>query len=232
MLPTPDFDAATLHWLNDLAPQGILTTDTTLRIRSWNRWLETRTGHLASEVIGRPLLEVYPHLGDRRLDRYYQNALAGQVQVLAQRFHQYLLPLPPSLPDSDLDYMPQTVRIAPLLEAGGVIGTITVIEDVTERMVREAELHAAVRLRDQFVSVAAHELRTPLTALLSAAQLLQRRLRPTEHLDPRNSRTLTVLVQQAVRLNTMIHGLLDLSRIETGQLALDNRPLDLAALTQ
>ena len=38
------------------------------------------------------------------------------------------------------EQMPQSARIAPLLDGGAVVGTITVIEDVTERVTSEREL--------------------------------------------------------------------------------------------
>ncbi len=78
---------AVLQGLERLAAQGILTTDTQLNGYSWNHWLELHSGLTAQQVIGRNLLEVYPELLERRLDRFYQQALKVQVVVLAQRLH-------------------------------------------------------------------------------------------------------------------------------------------------
>src|SRR5262245_50035996 len=89
-----DLNKATLQWLNDLTAQGIFTTDAHLRIQGWNRWLENHSGYHAAHVIGRDLLELYPELVERRLDQWYRQALNGQVMVLAQRLHGYLLPMP------------------------------------------------------------------------------------------------------------------------------------------
>ena len=133
-------DLQTSGWLEDLLPQGILLTDSDLTVRGWNLWLETHGGHRAEEVIGRPLLEVYPDLRERRLDHYYQSALGGQVELIAHRFHRYLLPMPPVLADSGAEYMQQSARIAPLWQAGHVVGTVTVIEDVSERVSYERDL--------------------------------------------------------------------------------------------
>ena len=65
--------------------------------------------------------------------------------MLAQRLHKYLLPIPPNADGVRLRHMQQSVRIAPLVEDGRVVGTLTVIEDVTERVVAEAELGARAR---------------------------------------------------------------------------------------
>ncbi|MBC7248740.1 MAG: PAS domain S-box protein [Anaerolineae bacterium] len=134
-----DYATATLRWLNDFADQGLLITDAELNIRGWNRWLEVHTGYRASEVVGRNLLEVYPELVSRGLDRYYRDALKGQVRVLSQLFHRYLLPMSSDF-SADRKLMAQSARIAPLVEDGRIIGTITVIEDVTERVDRDVAL--------------------------------------------------------------------------------------------
>lgn len=133
---------AMLQWLNDLAEQGIFTTDLQLNIYSWNRWLEINSGLKAEEVIGRNLLEIYPELTKRRLERFYRQALDGQIVLLSQRLHGYLLPMSSKIAANVLPHMLQSVRIAPLIESDGdrIIGTITVIEDVTERVAHEEEL--------------------------------------------------------------------------------------------
>jgi signal transduction histidine kinase len=135
-----DFEQATLEWLNNLADQGVLTTDTNLCILGWNRWLEQHSGYRASEVLGRPLFEVYPDLVWRRIDQRYQQVLNGQVAVFSQRLHRFLLPMAPGIEQTGLPYMQQSARIAPLIADEKIIGTITVIEDVTERVIREEEL--------------------------------------------------------------------------------------------
>src|SRR5215471_12446435 len=130
---------AMLHWLNEHGAQGIITTDVALRICGWSRWLEVHTGQTAEALAGRNLFEAFPELVERKLDYYYRRALEGQSLVLSQKLHEFLLQLPSSRPD-DAPPMSQSVRISPLVEQGTIIGTLTVIEDVTERVNREREL--------------------------------------------------------------------------------------------
>jgi signal transduction histidine kinase len=92
------------------------------------------------------------------------------------------------------------------------------------------EAQNAVRVRDQFLSIASHELKTPLTALLGNAQLLQRRAIREGSFSARDQRALHVIADQATRLNKMIAALLDISRIEMGQLSIARVPMDLSAL--
>src|SRR5215218_10261783 len=220
-------NAALLRWMNDLAGQGILVTDEELKIRAWNRWLEEHSELRADEVLGRNLLEVYSELEKRRLDRHYKWVLEGQTRVLSQRLHGHLLPLPANPNLSGFSEMQQTARISPLLDAGGrVVGTVTVIEDVTERVAREAELQAEVdartralarekaarqeaeeanHLKDEFLATVSHELRTPLTAILGWSNMLL-----AGRLDEETrARALDIIHRNAQAQNQLISDLLD-----------------------
>jgi PAS domain S-box-containing protein len=176
---------ATLHWLQELTDQGILTTDANLCIRGWNRWLELHSGYCTADVLGHSLLEVYPELERRRLDRSYQQALNGQIVMLSQRLHRYLLPMPTTIPHANFTRMLQSAQIAPLVSDGKIIGTVTVIEDVTEREAREHELQRQITILEglhevsrailsldlpqylqQLVETTATILRAPLVAVV------------------------------------------------------------------
>lgn len=101
-----------------------------------------------------------------------------------------------------------------------------------EQAAREAA-EAALRLRDEFISVAAHELRTPLTSLVGHAQLVLRQSRRNGHLPlERTGRALQVITDQALRLSRLIDQLLDTSRLNRGALVLERRPTDLSALVE
>lgn len=126
------------NWIENFLDEGVFTTDENLRIILWNRWLEQRSSISSEKALGKKIFELFPEIGERRADRYFYQALNGQPVILSQRFHKYLLALPPS--DEFSEYftkMQQTVSITPLLSGMDVIGTITMIEDVTERVYRE-----------------------------------------------------------------------------------------------
>lgn len=243
------FSAALLRWVNDLAGHGVLITDADLIIRFWNRWMEERSEQSAAEVIGRHLFEVYTELDKRHLDRHYKWVLEGQTRILSQRLHGHLLPLPTDSTLSGYTEMQQTARLSPLIDNGRIVGTITVIEDVTERVAREAELQAQVeartkalarekaareeaeeanRLKDEFLATVSHELRTPLTAILGwSNMLLGGRLN-----EEMQSRALETIHRNAQSQNQLISDLLDVSRIISGKLRLDLRTVELSPIIE
>ncbi|WP_437969288.1 AAA family ATPase [Sorangium sp. So ce260] len=92
------------------------------------------------------------------------------------------------------------------------------------RLYREAQ--HAVRVRDDFLSVASHELRTPVTSLRLGLQALLRR---GEHApEERLGRALHRMDRQVQRLTRLIDDLLDVSQLHTGRLELHVEPVDLA----
>ena len=95
-----------------------------------------------------------------------------------------------------------------------------------------AQAEIALRTRDEFLSIAAHELKTPLTTLMGNIDLIQRRARREGGLSERDTRAIGVATQQARRLKQMIDSLLDLSRLELGQLSIEPAPLDLGRMAR
>lgn len=240
-------NAAVLHWMHDLAAQGIVTTDNELNVVEWNHWMEEHTGKPAATVIGKNLLQLFPELSERRLDRQYKWVLEGQVRVLSQALHSYLITMPAVSTAEGYAQMQQAVRISPLTHDGQVIGTLTVIEDVTERVAREAELQAQVelrsrllaseklargeaeranRLKDEFLATISHELRNPLNAIMGWAHMLQRGKLTTPNIE----RAVETIYRNAKSQAQLVADLLDVSRIISGKLRLDVRPVDLISI--
>ena len=129
-----------IAWMQEVAPYGIFTTDEELRIRSWNQWLAGHSGLPAEAVVGRHLTEVFPEVQARRLDEYLRRALHGEISVLSTALHRYLIPMRATVRDYEPQQMLQTVRIAPLPLGEQIVGTITTIEDVTQRECQAAVL--------------------------------------------------------------------------------------------
>jgi signal transduction histidine kinase/ActR/RegA family two-component response regulator len=219
--------------LDQLGNWGILTTDKDLKIVGWNRWLEKHSGKPASELLGQHLLNAYPDLVVRSLDRYFHQALAGQAAILSQRFHKYLLPLPPTGNSSTLMQMQQTVRISPVMDGDRVCGTLTLIEDVTERVLTEQELRLqaerleeANRHKDEFLAMLAHELRNPLAPIRNGVRVLDVVKADSEEAQ----QTRAMIERQVAHMSRLIDDLLDVSRIVRGKVRLQTDTCDLIAL--
>jgi predicted ATPase/signal transduction histidine kinase len=113
-------------------------------------------------------------------------------------------------------------------------GDLEVARDLADRAamaIDNARLYRAaqnaIRLRDEFLSIASHELRTPLQSLQLAVQSLERGLRsPAPAVAPRMAE---VAVRQTARLGALVSQLLDVARIESGHLTLSCEEFDLSA---
>ena len=75
--------------------------------------------------------------------------------------------------------------------------------------------------KDEFIKMASHELKTPITSIKGYLQLLQEQYSNTE--DPVMQRSLQTLDKQINKLTSLISGLLDVTRIETGGLTLNKK---------
>ncbi len=93
-----------------------------------------------------------------------------------------------------------------------------------------AEAQEAIRLRDEFLSVASHELKTPLTTLQFQLEGLNRALASTLVTENRLTKRLQTANRQTVRLTSLVENLLEVSRITTGRLSLEREEVDLAEL--
>ena len=114
-----------------------------------------------------------------------------------------------------------------------VVGTLTDLTDrraAEEMRVARDRAEAANRAKTEFLSRMSHELRTPLNAVLGFAQLLQARLGRDDVAE--QARYVQHIEDAGWHLLAMIEDVLDLSRIESGQLALQESVTPMAALVR
>ena len=100
---------------------------------------------------------------------------------------------------------------------------LAVLRDVTER--KQVE-----RMKTEFVSTVSHELRTPLTSIAGSLGLLS--AGAAGRLPERASRLVDIAYNNCQRLVRLINDILDIEKIESGQMRFDNRPVDLVTATQ
>ena len=232
---------ALVRWFSELTYQGMFATDRDLRVIVWNRWMESHAKRPAADVLGRSLLELYADLAARGLDQYYYDALAGRISVISYGLHRYVLRLPPTPPALGFDEMPQSGRIGPLSDGEEVIGTVTTVEDISDRLVSEGELRKqievqkmarviaekALRTKDEFLSTVSHEIRNPLNAVLGWTRMLIDR----KEVNPETlSHALRIIDRNARAQARMIDDLLDVARMASGKLRLEMEPVDFRSI--
>jgi len=90
----------------------------------------------------------------------------------------------------------------------------------------------AIRLRDQFLSIASHELRTPLAAIKATAQATQRAKSRGQLDDQRLDRSLNNIATATDRVTRLASDLLDVARLRTGQMSLEREHVDVLAVLE
>lgn len=80
------------------------------------------------------------------------------------------------------------------------------------------------RLKNEFVATISHELRTPLTAIIGSLSLIRDL---DENLDPQAAGFVDMALQNSERLAALVNDVLDFEKIESGQMTIDLRPLQL-----
>lgn len=113
-------------------------------------------------------------------------------------------------------------RAHPIFDAQGQMQlAVSVYTDVTEQ--KELELR-----KDHFINMASHELKTPLTILSAHTQLLRERFAAEDGQDV--VRQLSKMDDQITRLTNLVADLLDISRMQAGQIELARDAVDMDEL--
>ena len=99
-------------------------------------------------------------------------------------------------------------------ENGLLVGSNTVITDLTDNYKVRMELEKAYNMKEDFVRIAAHELRTPIQPILMCAEAARRGM-------VNQSEALDIILTDARRLKKLADNILDVSRIEGGRLSFE-----------
>ncbi len=94
---------------------------------------------------------------------------------------------------------------------------------LAERTRLEAQLREADRRKDDFLAMLAHELRSPLAPMLTAVQLMERKLRTGQSIHWERD----VVERQVNHMRRLVDDLLDVSRVSRGKIQLQKTPVEL-----
>ncbi|HEX6291316.1 MAG TPA: GAF domain-containing protein [Herpetosiphonaceae bacterium] len=112
-----------------------------------------------------------------------------------------------------------------LTDRGELLGGVAILRDIT----REIE---SDRLKTEFIGTVSHELRTPMTVIKGYVQLLG--MGSMGELSPTQRQLLDTIKTSAERMTAIINDLLDITKIESGSVELDFKPvrvLDTVSMT-
>jgi PAS domain S-box-containing protein len=152
----------------------------------------------------------------------------------------------------------RSVMLLPIVARGNILGVLTLISSSEHRKYTEMDLkiaeevgkraglaidnsrlfmetQEAVKMRDEFLSIASHELKTPITGLSLQLQMAKRRFSgdPKGFSDPsRIEKLVDTTSRQVVRLSKLVDDMLDISRIAHGKLILNLEQVDLGSLVK
>jgi signal transduction histidine kinase/CheY-like chemotaxis protein len=114
-------------------------------------------------------------------------------------------------------------------ELKAVMVSKNTLEIINEKLVEEKERSEQLAMaRDEFLSSMSHEIRTPLNGILGFTDLLMK----NPDLDPESKKQLEYIKISGDILLVIINDILDLAKIESGQITLFERPFNLSKLTQ
>ncbi len=117
--------------------------------------------------------------------------------------------------------IPVSVTVSPILVKGKPLGAIEVFRDIT----LEQEVD---RMKSEFISLASHQLRTPLSAIKTYTHMLYEGYMGDLNESQKNS--LNTVINASNRMNELISTLLNITRMESGTIAITPKPVRLDVL--
>ena len=199
--------------LVDAVNDGVLTIDAERRIVLFNRAAERLFGVPASEAIGSTVGRFIPLRPD--------DVDTKVRELFGRRADGHEFPLEASL--SRLHTERGTLVTAVLRDVSSLQTARA------ERQAREA-LEASNRAKTEFLSRMSHELRTPLNAVLGFSQLL--RLDASRPLSLQQLERIQHIENAGAHLLALVNDVLDLSRVESGQMTVTLEPVDLRSVVE
>ena len=204
----------------DSSDDAIISKNLKSIVMSWNKSAERIFGYSAEEIVGQSISKLFPagRLSEEAqiLARLEQGERVDHFETQRQR--------------KDGKLIDVSLTISPIRNAEGmIVGASKIARDITEQKEAQRKLSEALealksadRMKAEFLATLSHELRTPLNAILGWVQILR------EEGTVENFIHAIPIIERNVRIQSqLIEDLLDMSRIETGKISLDIRPVDL-----
>lgn len=192
-------------------------------ITSWNAGAHRIFGYLPEEAIGKHITMLIPPFLRNEETTIIEKIRSGQK---VEHFDTIRV-------TKDGRSLNISLTVSPVRnEKGVIIGASKIARDITERVKLDNQLRLYNEklkemntYKDEFMAMASHELKTPLTVIKANLQLLQIKLRENPHEEFVNK-----TMRQVNKLSNLVSDLLDVSKIQTGNLQLNRTVFDLCGL--
>jgi PAS domain S-box-containing protein len=206
--------------LFDSSPTAIVAIDMSGTVTGWNPAAERLFGYTRDEAVRRDIDDMVAAHPDIHREAKERSAIAAggrePGRVLTRRTRK-----DGTLVDVD-------VVSAPVFVAGEQVGYFAIYSDVSELHARtrelaekSAELEVASKHKSEFLASMSHELRTPLNAIVGFSQVLKEKL--FGQVNEKQEEYLDDILSSSNHLLALINDILDLSKVEAGQVELDRR---------
>ena len=217
---------ALLGAIVDSSDDAIVSKDLNGIITTWNKSAERLFGYTPSEIVGRPITTLIPA---DRLDEESQILERLKAGVRVDHFETIRV-------RKDGSHVDVSLTISPVKHADGrIVGASKIARDITERRRAEEALRhakhameAASHAKDEFLAMLGHELRNPLGAIHGAVSVLDLKGKA----DDETAQLREILHRQAAHLARLLDDLLDVTRLATGKIELQRRPVDLKTVAE
>ncbi|QSQ19010.1 PAS domain-containing protein [Pyxidicoccus parkwayensis] len=209
------------------APIGLGFIGRDLRYLRINDALATLHGRRREEEIGKTVREMTPHVAPV-VEPLMRRVMETGTPIIGIDMEGEVPATPGERRHWNVSYYPVRTESGTVLGVGAVVVEVTAerrAQAEREHLLREAQ--EAIRIRDDFMSIAAHELKTPLTPLKLHLQMLKAQADAGRPVSPRHVHK---ALSQLARLSVLVNDLLDTSRIQAGKLELVREPISLRAL--
>jgi two-component system, chemotaxis family, CheB/CheR fusion protein len=202
------------HTLSDNAPVMIWMTDHNNKCVFLNKTWLSFTGETIEEGLNDGWLnQIHPEDHDGFVKKYNQAFSKREEIKIDYRLKRH-----------DGEYLWMMSHGIPRFAGNDIfIGYIGTSVDINERIDLE-------RQKDDFMSIASHELKTPVTSIKAYAQILQEKFRKLN--DEQSNNMLTRLDFQVDKLTGLINTLLDVAKIQSGQMEYDKEEFDVKSFLE
>jgi len=200
--------------LINTSTDGIVSTDSQMRIIIWNHGAEKIFGYKEKEILGQSILKIIPEKDRKDVMKGLSQLNKDNSSKIINKIYEIC-----GLKKNGTE-VPIELSVSSRKTDEAFIATV-IIRDITERKMAEEKLRKIDRMKTEFLSNVSHELRTPLQSISGFTKLIMNGQVP----DPATQQEFFQIIdRETMHLGNLINSLLDMSRLESGRFQIYRKP--------